>query len=487
MDAAGDGNPLSCQVGCALGSAGGPRRRCRRLGGHAGSAGHLAQRALFYHRLYFLTSLGSLCHNAAIWLQSISEQLSPLHTQIAAALATTTPGQRREVDEVLRTDEFDYQLPQELIAQTPIEPRDAARMLVVERATGTFAHRHFRDLSNYLAPGDLLVLNESRVIPARLLARKVPSGGRVELLLLTRHDPRTWEALVGGRRAPAGTRLRIVGPASPPAVGQASQPANVGQAFQPATAGPASQPAPVGQAFEPAPNDVLEAEIVGETPSGGRLIRFSAAVDDLLDTLGQVPLPPYIHAPLADRERYQTVYAKARGSVAAPTAGLHFTPQLLSSLAALGVGFATVTLHIGLDTFRPVTEEHVEEHAIHREWCRIDAPAAEAIAAARARGGRVVAVGTTTVRVLETAAQAAVATHAPEPVVPFSGWTDLYIYPGYRFRAVDALVTNFHLPRSTLLMLVSAFAGRDLILRAYHEAIRERYRFYSFGDAMLIL
>ncbi len=361
---------------------------------------------------------------------------------------------------MLRTDEFDYQLPQELIAQTPIEPRDAARMLVVERATGTFAHRHFRDLGNYLAPGDLLVLNESRVIPARLFARKVPSGGRVELLLLTRHDPCTWEALVGGRRAPAGTRLRILA--------QPSEPAHVGQASQPA-------------------DHLLEAEVIGETPSGGRLIRFSAAVDDLLDTLGQVPLPPYIHAPLADRERYQTVYAKARGSVAAPTAGLHFTPQLLSSLAAQGVGFATVTLHIGLDTFRPVTEEHVEEHAIHREWCRIDAPAAEAIAAARARGGRVVAVGTTTVRVLETAAQAAVAAHAPEPTVPFSGWTDLYIYPGYRFRAVDALVTNFHLPRSTLLMLVSAFAGRDLIMRAYHEAIRERYRFYSFGDAMLIL
>ena len=355
-----------------------------------------------------------------------------------------------KVDEVLRTEEFDYQLPQELIAQTPIEPRDAARMLVVERATGMLAHRHFRDLGSYLAPGDLLVLNESRVIPARLRARKVPSGGRVELLLLTRHDPRTWEALVGGRRARAGTRLRIEAPAGEEA------------------------------------GEVLEAEVVGETPAGGRLIRFSAPVDDLLDALGQVPLPPYIHVPLADRERYQTVYAKARGSVAAPTAGLHFTPQLLSSLAAQGVGFATVTLHIGLDTFRPVSEEHVEEHTIHREWCRIDAPAAEAIAGARARGGHIVAVGTTTVRVLETAAQAAIAQGADDPVIPFDGWTDLYIYPGYQFRAVDALVTNFHLPRSTLLMLVSAFAGRELILRAYHEAIRERYRFYSFGDAMLI-
>jgi len=354
-------------------------------------------------------------------------------------------------EELLRTEEFDYSLPPELIAQTPIEPRDAARLLVVERATGALSHRQFRDLGVYLAPGDLLVLNESRVIPARLQARKVPSGGRVELLLLTRHDPRTWEALVGGRRARAGTRLRIE--------------------------------APSGEED----HEVLEAEVIGETPAGGRLIRFSAAVDDLLDALGQVPLPPYIHVPLADRERYQTVYAKARGSVAAPTAGLHFTPQLLSSLAAQGVSFATVTLHIGLDTFRPVSEEHVEEHAIHREWCRIDTPAAEAIAAARARGNRVVAVGTTTVRVLETAAQIAVAQRASTPVVPFDGWTDLYIYPGYQFRAVDALVTNFHLPRSTLLMLVSAFAGRELILRAYHEAIRERYRFYSFGDAMLIV
>lgn len=350
----------------------------------------------------------------------------------------------------MRTDQFDYQLPPELIAQTPIEPRDAARLLVVERATGALSHRQFRDLGSYLRAGDLLVLNESRVIPARLQARKVPSGGRVELLLLTRHDPRTWEALVGGRRARAGTRLRIEAP-------------------------------------EPGVDQMLEAEVVGETPAGGRLIRFSAAVDDLLDALGQVPLPPYIHAPLADRERYQTVYAKARGSVAAPTAGLHFTPQLLSDLAAQGVGFASVTLHIGLDTFRPVSEAHVEEHAIHREWCRIDSETAGAIAAARERGGRVVAVGTTTVRVLETAAQAAVAQGAGEPIVPFDGWTDLYIYPGYRFRVVDALITNFHLPRSTLLMLVSAFAGRELIMHAYHEAMRERYRFYSFGDAMLIV
>jgi len=351
----------------------------------------------------------------------------------------------------LKTAEFDYALPPELIAQTPIEPRDAARMLVVRRCDGTLAHRRFFNLVDYLASGDLLVLNESRVIPARLQARKVPSGGRVELLLLTRHDAQTWEALVSGRRARTGTRLRI-------------------------------------GAAPGAPNTpVLEADIVGETPSGGRLIRFAAPVDDLLESLGEVPLPPYIHTPLADRERYQTIYARTRGSVAAPTAGLHFTPELFAALEAQGVGRAIVTLHIGLDTFRPVQEERVEEHVIHREWCEIGAATAQAIAEARRRGKRVVAVGTTTVRVLETAARRAEEAGAAEPIIPFSGWTDLFIYPGYRFRVVDALITNFHLPRSTLLMLVSAFAGRELIRRAYEEAVRERYRFYSFGDAMLIL
>jgi len=351
----------------------------------------------------------------------------------------------------VKTAEFDYQLPPELIAQTPVEPRDASRLLVVHRADGSLEHRHFRDLGEYLNPGDLLVLNESRVIPARLQARKVPTGGRVEILLLTRHDPCTWEALVGGRRARTGTRLRIE---ASPAAG---------------------------------PREPLEAEVVGETPSGGRLIRFSAAVDDLLDALGEVPLPPYIHNPLADRERYQTVYARVRGSVAAPTAGLHFTPRLMEALQAQGVRFALVTLHIGLETFRPVQEERVEEHVIHREWCRLDEAAALAIAETRTAGRRVVAVGTTSVRVLETAAAQAEAQGAGEPVVPFEGWTGLFIYPGYRFRVVDAMVTNFHLPRSTLLMLVSAFAGRELILRAYEEAVRRRYRFYSLGDAMLIL
>lgn len=351
----------------------------------------------------------------------------------------------------MKTAAFDYHLPPELIAQTPLEPRDASRLLVVRRSDGSLAHRRFRDLGEYLQPGDLLVLNESRVIPARLQARKVPSGGRVELLLLTRHDARTWEALVGGRRARPGTRLRV-------------------------------EPPPASSAVAP-----VEAEVVAETPAGGRLVRFAAPVDDLLEALGEVPLPPYIHAPLADRERYQTIYARTRGSVAAPTAGLHFTPALLESLQQRGVEFGLVTLHIGLDTFRPVQEERVEDHRIHREWCRLDEETAAAIARTRAHGRRVVAVGTTSVRVLETAARQAEAQGVEGPVVPYAGWTDLFIYPGYRFRLVDRLVTNFHLPRSSLLMLVSAFAGRELILRAYAEAVRERYRFYSLGDAMLIL
>ena len=364
----------------------------------------------------------------------------------------------------MQTAEFDYDLPPELIAQTPIEPRDAARLMVVDRGTGTFAHRRFRDVANYLCPGDLLVLNESRVLPARLRARKVPSGGRVELLLLTRHDERTWEALVGGRRARPGTRLLI-------ARANGSAEGTEGTGITEGTS----------RARE------IAAEVVAETPSGGRLLRFDQPVDDRLDALGEVPLPPYIHAPLADRERYQTVYARERGSVAAPTAGLHFTPALLERLVAEGIGTATVTLHIGLDTFRPVQEEWVEEHVIHREWCRLDEAAAAAVRHTRESGARIIAVGTTSVRVLETAARRAEVLGAPGPVVPFADWTDLYIYPGYRFRAVDALITNFHLPRSTLLMLVSAFAGRDLVLRAYQEAIRERYRFYSYGDAMLIL
>jgi S-adenosylmethionine:tRNA ribosyltransferase-isomerase len=342
----------------------------------------------------------------------------------------------------LLTREFDYDLPEQLIAQHPIEPRDASRLLVVHRTTECIEHRSFRDILEYLVPGDLLIGNASRVIPARLQARKVPSGGRVEILLLRRVAGTAWEALVKGRRVDLGQRLAIL-----PQQGSKE----------------------------------LVATVEEITEAGGRLLRFAEPLDSHLDRAGIVPLPPYIHAPLVDPERYQTVYARERGSVAAPTAGLHLTPELLAAAQARGVGWATVLLHIGLDTFRPVSEERAEEHHIHTEHGSVSERVAEAVNAARGLGKRVVAVGTTTVRVLETAA-------SPEGVVhPWQGNTNLYIMPGYRFRAVDALVTNFHLPRSTLLMLVAAFAGLDLAREAYRQAIAQRYRFYSFGDAMLIL
>lgn len=340
------------------------------------------------------------------------------------------------------TADFDYDLPPELIAQEPIEPRDASRMLVLDRATGALAHRHFYDIAEYLRPGDLLVANESRVIPARLPAHKLPSGGRVELLLVARHDDTHWEALVKGRKVPVGQRL----------------------------------------ALGSEPSDTPEATVEAITPAGGRLLCFDAPIDGRLDSLGVVPLPPYIHTALADAERYQTVYAAVRGSVAAPTAGLHFTPDLMARLQEMGVEWATVLLHIGLDTFRPVSEEVVEEHQIHTEYCEVSAEAAERINRAKAEGRRVIAVGTTSVRVLESAAQ-----DVAQGVRPWRGPTGLFIYPGYRFRVMDALITNFHLPRSSLLMLVSALAGRETMLAAYAEAVRERYRFYSFGDSMFIL
>ncbi len=273
------------------------------------------------------------------------------------------------------TSEFDYDLPEDRIAQQPLEPRDASRLLVVHRATGEFEHCTFRDIVEYLRPGDLLVANETRVIPARLRAVKDPSGGRVEVLLLARRDPLRWEALVRGRRVPVGQRLLF------PRAGDASE--------------PAAAAAPVAATVE------------AITPSGGRLLRFDAPVDGRLQSLGEVPLPPYIHRALDDPERYQTVYARAEGSTAAPTAGLHFTPELMARTRELGVAWATVLLHIGLDTFRPVTEERVEDHQIHTEYCRLGAEAADAVNRARAEGRRVIAVGTTSVRVLETAARAA--------------------------------------------------------------------------------
>ena len=345
----------------------------------------------------------------------------------------------------MKTSDFDYYLPQELIAQSPIEPRDASRLMVLDRTTGAIEHRTFHDLAEYLAAGDVLICNESRVIPARLFGHKVPTGGKVEMLLVAKRGEQVWEVLTKGRKVRVGTRVELDRNGGEGVVG----------------------------------------EVVGQAGGGARLIEFEAPIEPLLDELGVVPLPPYIHEPLEEPERYQTIYARVKGSVAAPTAGLHFTPQLMEELEANGVEFAFVTLHIGLDTFRPVRTESVEEHPMHSEYCQLSPEVAEQINRAKAEGGRIIAVGTTSVRVLETA----IRNLEPETwtLEPFAGWTDLFIYPGYQFRAVDALVTNFHLPRSTLLMLVAAFTGKELIDRAYREAIQRGYRFYSFGDAMLIL
>ena len=355
----------------------------------------------------------------------------------------------------LKTSQFDYYLPPEQIAQTPIEPRDASRLLVVHRASGLIEHRHFRDIHAYLKPGDLLVANESRVIAARLFGHKLPTGGKVEMLLLQKRDQRTWEVLLKpGRRVRPGARIALDTPHE-------------------ATLASASQEAAV------------VAEVIGATEAGGRVLEFSSPIEPLLPRLGVVPLPPYIHTPLHDPERYQTVYARIQGSVAAPTAGLHFTPALIEHLQGMGVEFAFVTLHVSMDTFRPVQEVEIEDHHMYTEYCELPTNTAAAINRARAAGRRVVAVGTTTVRVLETAGLQARSREAP--VTPFAGPTDLFIYPGFQFRVVEAMVTNFHLPRSTLLMLVAAFSGKELIDRTYAEAIRDVYRFYSFGDAMLIL
>jgi S-adenosylmethionine:tRNA ribosyltransferase-isomerase len=342
----------------------------------------------------------------------------------------------------LQTSDFDYELPGHFIAQHPIEPRDASRLMVLERATGAITHARFAEIGRFLRPGDLLVLNDTRVIPARLLARKAGTGGKAEVLLLKRCAPLTWEALVGGKGLGPGSVVEIEG----------------------------------------APG--LTAVVTEALDGARRVVEFSQPLTPLLDRVGRVPLPPYIHAELADRERYQTVYAQHAGSAAAPTAGLHFTPELLRGLEEAGVGVAHVTLHVGLDTFAPVGEDDPRTHAMHGEWCEVTPTTAEQIYAARARGGRVVAVGTTSVRTLESAARSAPVGLA---AAPFSGATDLFILPGHEFRAVDAIVTNFHLPRSTLLMLVAAFAGRDRILTAYEAAKREGYRFYSFGDAMLLI
>ena len=350
----------------------------------------------------------------------------------------------------MKTADFDYALPPELIAQTPVEPRDASRLMVADRRTDDVAHHHFHDLPEFLCPGDLLVHNESRVIPARLFARK-STGGRVEILLLRQRIANTWETLVRGKRIRTGTRLTLLN-------------------------GPNGQPTGA------------EAEVVEEGERGRRLLTFDRPVLPLAEQVGITPLPPYIHTALEDAERYQTIYAHTPGSAAAPTAGLHFTPELLHRLQEMEVQSAFVTLHIGLDTFRPVSEQRVEDHRMHTEYCSLTPEVAAQVNQAKLEGRRVIPVGTTSVRVLETAANKSQIPNPKSQIVqPFEGATDLFIYPGYEFRLVDALITNFHLPHSTLLMLVAAFAGKELLDRAYAEAIRLRYRFYSFGDAMLIL
>lgn len=363
----------------------------------------------------------------------------------------------------MRTADFDYALPPELIAQTPPPQRADARLLVLRRAGGGIEHRRIGDLPQLLSPGDLLVLNDTRVLPARLRAWRA-SGGAAEILLLHPWGPEgqgLWSALVRpARRLRPGERLVLRAPGER----TGADGGGVGAGAEPAPAVRLVQRGEHGEA------------VVGfeDLPAGG--------MRAVLQRYGEVPLPPYIRSRLADAERYQTVYARAEGSAAAPTAGLHFTPELFTALEAAGIGRTALTLHVGLGTFRPVTAERAEEHRLHSEWFELGPRAAADIAAARARGGRVVAVGTTAVRTLETQAAA-----GGGAVVAGSGWTDLYLLPGRPFLAVDALLTNFHLPKSTLLMLVCAFGGTAAVLAAYREAVRLRYRFFSFGDAMLVL
>ena len=346
----------------------------------------------------------------------------------------------------MKTSDFDYSLPPEFIAQTAAEPRDQSRLMVLRRSDGSIEHHRFSEITDFLRPTDVLVLNDTRVIPARLMGQK-GSGGKVEILLLRRLEPGLWEALVKpSKRIAVGDKVELVG----------TQPGSRGKT-----------------AF---------VEVLERKEEGVRIVRF--ADEAIVEALGQIPLPPYIHDYHGDRERYQTVYSREKGSVAAPTAGLHFTPGLLSQIRNKGIDLAFVTLHVGLDTFRPIREEDPRQHHIHHEFGVLTPEAATRLTKARNDGHRIICVGTTAVRLLE---QAALASKGTEGLKPFQGWVELFILPGHRFRLVDVMVTNFHLPRSTLLMLVSAFGGNDLIRRAYEEAIRERYRFYSFGDAMLII
>ena len=340
----------------------------------------------------------------------------------------------------MKTSDFNYELPKELIAQTPLEKRDTSRLMTLDRKTGAWEHHHFYELPDFLYPGDCLILNDSRVLPARLLGQRLPGGGACEGLLLIDRGEKTWECLVRpGRHMRQGSKLSFG-------------------------------------------NGELTAEVTEVLPDGNRLVRFDydGIFLEVLERLGKMPLPPYIKEELRDRERYQTVYSKVPGSAAAPTAGLHFTPELLERIQEKGIGIGYVTLHVGLGTFRPVKEEEITEHEMHSEFCILPPETARLINETKASGHRCICVGTTSCRTLES--WAAEDGH----MEPKAGWTNIYIYPGYRFKVMDGLVTNFHLPESTLIMLVSAFAGREHVLAAYEEAVREKYRFFSFGDAMFL-
>jgi len=348
----------------------------------------------------------------------------------------------------VKTDDFDYSLPAELIAQTPVEPRDQVRLMVLNRGDGSLEHHRFFEIIDYLRTGDVLVFNDSRVIPARLNGEKVGTGGRLEILLLRWLAPNVWETLVRpGKRVKVGSKIEVT----------EGIVTNAGQ------------------------DSGVTAEVIGLGEGGVRVMKFTD--ETLLLKLGTIALPPYISAPLKNQERYQTVYADADGSIAAPTAGLHFTTSLINEIRDKGVRCIFVTLHVGLDTFRPVREDNPLEHPIHEEYGVLSQEVANRLSRAKVEGRRVICVGTTTVRLVEAAAQASSPTH----VKSFEGWVDLFILPGYDFQITDGLITNFHLPRSTLLMLVSAFAGKGFITQAYQEAVNRKYSFYSFGDAMLIL
>lgn len=341
---------------------------------------------------------------------------------------------------MMKVTDFDYHLPEELIAQHPVEPRDTSRLLTLDKITGEVVHKaHFYELLEELNAGDVLVFNDTKVIPARLYGQRAESGGKVEVLLLTPAGESSWECLVKpGKKCPIGQVIVF--------------------------------------------DERLKGTVTDKTDFGGRIIKFecTGVFDEVIQEIGEMPLPPYIHEKLEDKDRYQTVYAKEKGSAAAPTAGLHFTPELLEKIKAKGVELEFVTLHVGLGTFRPVSADSIEDHQMHSEFYVVHKDTADCINAAKAAGRRIVAVGTTSVRTLESASTEEGVLQAT------SGWTQIFIYPGYKFKMVDALVTNFHLPQSTLLMLISALAGREHCLAAYEEAVRERYRFFSFGDAMFI-